>query len=218
LVLGGSIATMMTADTLMFLVGRHTGWALLSLLCRLSLNPEGCILRSADAFHRRGRTLLVVAKFLPGINTMAPPMAGSMRMRFRQFLPLDFCGATLYTGAYFAIGYIGSDVLASITRGYQTFGHMLAWIIGIAIVAYLAVQVWMWNKSRAWRSVPAVLPADAARAVEAGSAVIYDVRSHGYYDVNAVRIQGSRRMDPNGLPQFQTDELPAGKLIYLYCT
>lgn len=59
-----------------------------------SLNPESCILRSADSFYRRGRVLLVFAKFLPGINTMAPPLAGSMNMRVRQFLLLDLARVT----------------------------------------------------------------------------------------------------------------------------
>ena len=81
------------SDTLMFLMGRYTGWWLLGILCRVSLNPESCILRSADSFYRRGRALLVMAKFIPGINTMAPPLAGCMNMRFTQFLRLDLAGA-----------------------------------------------------------------------------------------------------------------------------
>jgi membrane protein DedA with SNARE-associated domain len=100
---GGSIVCIASGDSLMFLMGRHTGWWLLSLLCRLSLNPESCILRSADAFYRRGRTLLVIAKFIPGINTMAPPLAGSMNMRYAQFLRLDGAGAALYAGGYFSL-------------------------------------------------------------------------------------------------------------------
>src|SRR6185369_828103 len=93
LALGGAFATMLAGDTLMFVLGRYTGWWLLGLLCRLSLNPESCILRSADSFYKRGRTLLVVAKFVPGINTMAPPLAGSMNMRWTQFVALDASGA-----------------------------------------------------------------------------------------------------------------------------
>src|SRR5262249_16045105 len=69
--LPGAIGAMLTGDILMFVLGRYTGWRLLALLCRISLNPESCILRSADAFHRRGRTLLLVAKFIPGINTLS---------------------------------------------------------------------------------------------------------------------------------------------------
>ena len=84
--LGAALLAMLAGDTLMFLLGRYTGWWLLGILCRISLNPESCILRSADTFYRRGRTLLVIAKFIPGINTMAPPLAGSMNMRLAPFL------------------------------------------------------------------------------------------------------------------------------------
>ena len=63
------------------------GWGLLGFLCKLSVNPETCILRSAESFYKRGKATLLFAKFIPGINTMAPPLAGSMQM------PLDiFCG------------------------------------------------------------------------------------------------------------------------------
>src|SRR3954454_8995210 len=93
-----TLSALILGDTIMFLLGRYTGWWLLSLLCRLSLNPESCILRSADSFYKRGRMLLVIAKFVPGINTMAPPLAGSMNMRLWQFLRLDSAGAVLYAG------------------------------------------------------------------------------------------------------------------------
>jgi hypothetical protein len=209
---------MLTGDILLFLLGRHTGWWLLGLLCRLSLNPESCILRAADAFHRRGRTLLLFAKFLPGINSMAAPLAGSMNMRLALFLRLDFCGAALYISVYLFAGYIGSDVLGALTHGYQAFGHAVASILVTAALAYLAVQIWLWRKSRVWRSVPFVLPADAARAVSDGMGVIYDVRSHGYYERNAVRIRGSIRIDPHRIHQFHQEAIPAGKQAFLYCT
>jgi hypothetical protein len=208
----------MIGDVLLFFLGRFTGWWLLGLLCRLSFNPESCILRGADAFHRRGRTLLVFAKFLPGIATMTAPLAGSMNMRFGLFLRLDFCGAVLYIGAYTFAGYIGSDILSALTHGYETFGHVVAWILAAAGSAYLAIQVWMWQRSRAWRSVPFVVPADAARAVDDGMGVIYDVRSHGYYDPNAVRIRGSIRVDPDSIHRFHQENIPEGKQAFLYCT
>src|SRR5260221_9008436 len=98
--LGGALLAMIAGDTLMFVMGRYTGWWLLGVLCRISLNPESCILRSADSFYRRGRTLLVGAKFIPGINTMAPPLAGSMNMRLPLFLRLDLAACLLYIAAF----------------------------------------------------------------------------------------------------------------------
>ena len=96
LVLIIAIVAMVLGDTLLFFAGRYSGWALLGILCRVSMNPETCILRSAESFYKRGKETLLFAKFLPGINTMATPRAGSMRMRFGQFLRFDAVGATLY--------------------------------------------------------------------------------------------------------------------------
>ena len=214
---GGAFLFILAGDCVMFLLGRHTGWWLLTLLCRLSLNPESCILRSADAFYRRGRTLLMFAKFVPGINTMAPPLAGSMNMRFAQFVRLDAVGASLYAGGYFAAGFLFSDALETITHGYETLSHIFAWLVGVGLAVYLASRVWAWYKSRELRQAPFVAPAEAARDLDAGAAVVYDVRSHGYYLPNATRVSGSRRLDPNALNQVELD-FPPDKHVYVYCT
>jgi membrane protein DedA with SNARE-associated domain len=217
----GALAAMLVGDTFMFLMGRYTGWWLLGVLCRLSLNPESCILRSADSFYKRGRIMLVFAKFIPGINTIAPPLAGSMNMRLGQFLGLDVAGASLYVGGYFWVGYLFSDALHAITRGYHEFGRVVGWIVVAAVVFYVAMQVRMWFKARKLSAVPSVDAAEAARAVSEG-AVIYDVRSHGYYDRKAMRIKGSHRLDPNALNQnalHQSEEKsPSEQKVYLYCT
>ena len=212
----GALAAMLAGDTLMFLVGRYTGWWLLGILCRISLNPESCILRSADSFYRRGRKLLVIAKFIPGINTMAPPLAGCMNMRLVQFIRLDLAGAALYILSYFAVGYAFSGALKAITKGYRTFGRIVGWVVIALVAGYVALQLWRWIKERRLRPVPFAIPSEAAHAVKAG-ACIYDVRSHGYLDRNAVRITGSRRLDPHTLHQ-SNEEFPAGQPVFVYCT
>lgn len=214
--LGASFAAMLLGDSLMFLLGRYTGWWLLGLLCRISLNPETCILRSANSFYKRGRTLLLVAKFIPGINTLAAPIAGSMNMRAFQFLALDSVGIALYVGAYFSAGFIFSDTLQILTRGYDRAGKLLGWLLLVAIVSYVLYQVRVRLQSRYLDSVPRVSPADAAQALTAGDAVIYDVRSHGYYEADATRIQGASRLEPNAIGQGDFSAM-AGKRIYLYC-
>jgi membrane protein DedA with SNARE-associated domain/rhodanese-related sulfurtransferase len=212
----GALVAMLAGDTLMFLLGRHTGWWLLGLLCRLSLNPEACMLRSADSFYRRGSKLLVVAKFIPGINTMAPPLAGSMQMRFLSFLRLDLAGAALYIGLYFGFGFFFSGALHAVTQGYRAFGRLMGGV-GIALVViYLGIQLWLWIRESALRPVDYAIPVEAANSSLAG-AQIYDVRSHGYFDANAVRIKGSRRLDPHALNQ-STPDFATQQQLYLYCT
>jgi len=214
--LGGAVLAMVSGDALMFLMGRYTGWFFLGLLCRISLNPESCILSSADSFYRRGRVLLVVSKFIPGINTMAPPLAGSMNMRPLQFFGLDLAGAALYIFSFFGVGFLFSDALGAITRGYQSFGRVVGWVVVGLITGYVGFVVWQWIKTRGLRTVPFAMPSEVAHRMRLGARV-YDARSHGYFDAKTTRIIGSRRLDPNMLSQFN-EESPDGPTVYVYCT
>jgi membrane protein DedA with SNARE-associated domain/rhodanese-related sulfurtransferase len=214
--LPGAVLATLAGDTLMFLLGRYTGWWLLGLLCRISLNPESCILRAADSFYRRGRMLLVVAKFVPGINTMAPPLAGSMNMRFWPFIQLDLAGAALYIGTCFGIGFIFSGALEALAQGYHAFGRIVGWGVVALIAGYVGFQVWLWIKARRLIAVPLVVPLEAAHEMATG-AWIYDVRSHGYFDAKATRIKDSRRLDPNAINQSRA-EFPVDRPVYVYCT
>jgi rhodanese-related sulfurtransferase len=115
------------------------------------------------------------------------------------------------------VGFLSGDALETITRGYLAFGHILGWIFAVAAVVYIGVRIWLATQTRLASDAPVVEPVEAARELSAGKAVVYDVRSHGYYEPKAMRIQGSRRLDPNALNQEQLD-FPPDKLIYVYCT
>jgi membrane protein DedA with SNARE-associated domain/rhodanese-related sulfurtransferase len=210
-----ALITILLADTLMFFVGRYTGWWLLGMLCRLSINPEACVLKAADAFYRRGRWVLAFAKFVPGINTMAPPLAGSMNMRVSQFIVFDLVGVSLYAGVYWGIGFLFADVLDSMMRGYSAFSSVMGWLLVAGLGAYLVFHAVLWAKSRNLTPVKRVSVAEVMRRRD--SMAIYDARSHGYYEKGATRIPGSTRLEPNALHQ-QTLALPPDKEIVLYCT
>jgi membrane protein DedA with SNARE-associated domain/rhodanese-related sulfurtransferase len=214
--LGGALLAMLAGDTIMFLLGRYTGWWLLGVLCRVSLNPESCILSSADSFYKRGRTVLVIAKFIPGINTMAPPLAGAMNMRFAMFLRLDLVGTLLYVGSYFAVGFIFSGALEMVTSAYKAFGRVVGAILLVLLAGYIGFVLWRWLRERLRLAVPMELPLQVAAALAAG-APIYDVRSHGYLDANAIRVKGSKRLDPHTLNRLD-EAFPQGHIAYLYCT
>jgi membrane protein DedA with SNARE-associated domain len=220
IVLAAAFIAMLTGDTLLFILGKHTGWWLLGTLCKISINPESCILRSAESFYKRGRETLLFAKFIPGINTMAPPLAGSMKMRYSQFLRLDAAGIALYVLAYTGLGFLFRDFLATVTRRVQTATHSLEEILLAAAIVYIAYRIWLYRKNKVYRVVPRVQVQELARrlASDAGDRILLlDVRSHGYYDPNAERIQGSLRFEPNNLVD-ELKTLPKDKDIYLYCT
>ena len=120
-------------------------------------------MRSAESFYKRGKTTLLIAKFIPGVNTMAPPLAGSMRMRPQQFLRLDCAGASLYILAYGGLGFLFRDFLATITRGFQAASHVFGEVLFIAAIAYIAYRVWLYHKNKVYRVVPRVQVEELAR-------------------------------------------------------
>ena len=219
-VLLAALVALLIGDSSLFWLGRYSGWALLGFLCRLSMNPETCILRSAESFYKRGKLTLVVAKFIPGINTMAAPLAGSMKMRYRQFLRLDFAGATLYCLTYLLVGFVSRDFLTAVLNSFHAAGRVMEIVIAAAVVAYPVYRAATLHKYRKYDVIPRVQVQELAARLKSEDGVnaqIVDVRSHGYYDSGAERIKGSIRIEPNKLEE-EIKNLPKEKDLYLYCT
>lgn len=219
-VLLAAIAALLMGDTVQFWLGRYMGWALLGFLCRVSINPETCILRSAESFYKRGKVTLIIAKFVPGVNTMAAPLAGSMKMRFWQFLRLDFLGSLVYAITYLSVGYLSRDFLHAILSGFHAAGRVMEAVILAALMVYAIYRIVQFRKHTAYSVVPRIQVQELAARLaseEAGRVLIVDVRSHGYYDSGAARIKGSIRIEPNNLEE-EIKNLPKDKDIYLYCT
>jgi len=215
-----AVAGMILGDSLLFVLGRNMGWSLLGVLCRVSLNPEKCILHSAESFYKRGKITLVLAKFIPGINAMAAPLAGSMKMRTSQFVRLDLAGISLYVLAYTTLGFLFRDFLVSIMHGFQVAGRVFEAILLAALVVYIVYRVKIYRTGAPYRVVPRVQVAELARKLatdEKDRIIIADVRSHGYYESYAARIHGAIRIEPNNLLE-EIKNLPKDKDIYLYCT
>jgi membrane protein DedA with SNARE-associated domain len=215
-----ALTAMLLGDSLLFVLGRYMGWGLLGVMCKVSRNPETCILRSAESFYKRGRTTLIIAKFIPGVSAMMPPLAGSMKMPFGQFVVLDLIGTSLWVLAYGGVGYIFRDFLVALTRGFQLAGHAVAIVIATAIGAFVVHRMLLYHKHRLYRAVPRIKVDELANRLHSEGSdkiLVVDVRSHGYYDSSAERIQGSIRIEPNNLEE-EIKHLARDKDIYLYCT
>src|ERR1019366_794393 len=175
-----ALVAMLLGDSLLFVLGGYMGWGLLGFLCQVSANPESCILRSAESFYKRGKTTLLIAKFIPGVNSMAPPLAGSMKMRPLLFLRLDVAGAALYVGAYTAVGFLFHDFLASITRGLNAASHTMAELLVAAAIGYIVYKVLLFRKHKVYRVLPRVQVEELARKLsseEKKKIQLVDVRS-----------------------------------------
>lgn len=215
----------LTGDTILYLGGRFTGWWLLAGLCRLSLNPETCIFGSARSFYKRGPRTLLFAKFVPGLGTVAAPLAGSLNMRVFRFLRLDACGVLFYATAWSCIGFLFAPFLRDIVNWVVRVGHFTAETVFGVVVLYI---LWLLGSSlheNRFSNIERVAALELYERLKAPTTdkvvVIADVRSHGYYDPSAQRIKNSIRVEPNrlreeleALREFMAPECE----IYLYCS
>lgn len=214
-------------DTLTYLGGRFTGWWLLAGLCRLSMNPETCIFGSARSFYARGPRVLMIAKFIPGLATVASPLAGSLNMRLWRFWMLDTVGVLFYVTTWSTVGYLFAPLLRQITAWVVQVGHVTAATLLGALVLYLTYLIVSSLKDTRFSTVERIAAGDLSKLLDAARnghdrvVVIADVRSHGYYDPNSQRIKNSIRVEPNrlreeliALREFMAPECD----IYLYCS
>jgi hypothetical protein len=151
---------------------------------------------------------------------MAAPLAGSMKMRFGQFLRLDMAGAMLYSGTYLLVGYLSRDFLAATLTGFHAAGRAMEVVVLAALVVYAIYRAAQFRRYKKYRIMPRVQVQELATRLasdDANRVLIVDVRSHGYYDVGTERIKGSIRIEPNNLEE-EIKNLPKDKDIYLYCT
>jgi membrane protein DedA with SNARE-associated domain len=213
-----SVIPIVAGDSILYFLGRKSGWGLLGLLCRVSMNPETCILRSAESFYKRGRLTLIFAKFVPGLSAMAAPLSGSMKMRYSQFLRFDTAGTVLYVLAYTMAGFGFSRVILDVGRLFEAVGRTVEWAFALAVLGYIVYRFWLYWTHRVYRVVPRAQIEELVQRLGAGEDLtILDVRSHGYYDSGAQRIRGSMRFEPNKFDDA-IKALPKDKLIFLYCT
>jgi membrane protein DedA with SNARE-associated domain/rhodanese-related sulfurtransferase len=214
-----------SGDTLLYFGGRYTGWWLLAWMCRVSLNPEGCIFSSSAYFYRRGAKTLLFAKFVPGLSSMAAPLAGSLNMRFHRFFRLDATGCLLWVSAWVLTGFALHGFVQQIVSFIEGFGHALLIIFLLVIAAYFVTVAIFAIKARKYNRIQRISAASLNERLQTLTpdrlVVIADVRSHGYYDPGMRRIKNSIRVEPTrlkeelvALREFMAPECE----IYLYCS
>jgi membrane protein DedA with SNARE-associated domain/rhodanese-related sulfurtransferase len=229
--LGGVIAcawgAALLGDSLMYLGGRYTGWWLLTEVCRFSMNQEACVFGSAHQFHRRGPRALLIAKFVPGLASVAAVLAGSLNMRVRRFLVLDGLGILAYVTSWSVAGFVFARFLREAIAWVQRVAHVTAATLAAILVLYVLWLVLSLLRETRLSKVEKIAAKDLYQhlltARQDRLLIIADVRSRGYYDPGMQRIKNSIRVDPGRLREdlevLQEYMLPQPDCeIYLYCS
>src|SRR5215470_8194024 len=138
LVVATATIASLVADFIWYHLGRLHGRSVLRLICRISLEPDYCVRRTEDAFERLGLWALLPAKFIPGFNAAAVPLAGMMKIPLLRFLLFDIAGVTLWSGGYTLLGYVFSAEIERIIVYLSRLGTSMLLLAGVGLALYVA--------------------------------------------------------------------------------
>lgn len=215
LALATGVVAALIADTAWFWIGRRYGHVVLRLLCRMSLEPTTCVRRTELSCGHRGSLMLLFAKFVPGLATLAPPVAGQNGVSLRAFLLYDGAGSALWAGALLVGGRFCGAMLNSNHHLLDWVGKFSGALLVLGIVGFFIVRlVRRQNALRALRAAR-LEPEELKQQLDAGETVyIVDLRDPA--EVQTGTLPGALAMAPRQLSERHT-EIPRDRDVVLFC-
>src|SRR6266850_5181497 len=205
------------ADLIWFYLGRHGGHRVLSLLCRISLEPDSCVRRTQDLFTRYGMRGVVAAKFIPGLSTLAPPLAGSSGVGAPRFFFFDGLGSFLYAGCFILLGVLFSRQLEQVIAALASLGSgALAVVVGLAAL-YIGYKYFQRRRLLNELRMARITVDELHQKLATGeNPIILDLRSLAELKRDPSLIRGARHMTMEEV-QLRHQEIPRDCDIILYC-
>lgn len=217
-VLVSALAASLIADSTWYVFGKRYGSAVVRLMCRLSLESTACVRKTEGYFTRSGATALLVAKFVPGLGSVAAPIAGQIGMGYGKFALCDAGGVLLWVTAVTVGGRFFGDFLKHNPHALSWTAHFFGAIFALLFIGFL---VWRMLQRRAFlRSVrmARLEPDELKRMMDDGQPLfIVDLRHPLDYLPDPRTIPGALTMTPDKLVE-QSDRIPRNEEIVLFCT
>jgi membrane protein DedA with SNARE-associated domain/rhodanese-related sulfurtransferase len=202
-------------DQVWFELGRRRGRQVLNWLCRISFEPTSCVRRTEDFYARHGVRSLVVAKFIPGLSTIAPPLAGIVGLSVPQYLLYNGLGTLLWVGSGIGLGYLFTDQLEQALSMTAHWGLTVGLVLLVGMTIYAIYKMLKWYRME--RLVPRLTAQQVAEKLAAGEdPLIIDLRPIG----DRREIPGI----PGSLPLLfeevvaRHQDLPQDRDVILYCS
>jgi membrane protein DedA with SNARE-associated domain len=212
------ILAALAADSIWYQLGRRRGIKILQLLCKISLEPDSCVRRTEGIFSKQGARSLLLAKFIPGLGTVAPPLAGIFHMRRWRFLLFDGLGALLWASGYLGLGFAFSGELERVAARASALGGKLGVLLIGSLAGYIAYKYVARQRFIRELRIARVTAEELKQKLDAGEEiVIVDLRHSVDFEADPQTIPGAFHMDAKELEE-KNDRLPRDREVILYCT
>jgi membrane protein DedA with SNARE-associated domain/rhodanese-related sulfurtransferase len=213
-----AVLACLVPDCLWFLVGRRYGMRVLKTLCRVSLEPDSCVNQTQSRFERWGINSLVIAKFVPGLAIIAPPLAGAMRIGWPRFITLSALGGAIWVGSGLTAGVLFKTQIQSVLVYLDRIGSVTGTVVAAALIGYVLYK-W-WDRRRFYKELrmARISVADLYELMETGKQpIVVDVRSNTARTLQPLFIPGAIHVPVDDVGRHLA-ELPRDREIVVYCT
>jgi len=211
------------ADSAWYLLGKRYGSRVLEFLCRMSLEASTCVTRTQGSVMKRGPVTLLFAKFVPGLSTMAAPIAGQAGISYPVFLIYDMAGTLIWAGSWLFAGRFFGDLAKRSSEFFSTLGHFAVLLVVLMVVGWqvyrLVKRRQFYSELRGLRLEPAQLLAMIEDAEQAGTELPFIVDLRHPLDVlpDPRTLPGAVRIGPDDL-KLRRAMIPLDRDVVLYCT
>lgn len=214
----GAVLASLVADWFWFLLGRRYGYRILRLLCRISLSPDSCVRDTEANFEKWGMKSLLVAKFIPGFSTVAPPLAGATKHSTIEFFFYDAAGAFLWAGSAVAAGRVFHRFIDRILSMLESLGGWGVLFAGAVLALWVLVKWWQRRAFLKQLRVARIEPQELMAMFDRGEVpVVLDVRTSSVRRRDPRRIPNAIVASSEDIPHSLGDVEPHREIV-LYCT
>lgn len=211
------VVSSLIADLIWYAIGRTRGLRVLNLICRVSLEPDSCVRRTEDLFARYGARALLVAKYVPGLNTAAPPLAGIFGMPLARFLLYDTIGALLWATGPTLVGCVFAEQLIDVLQWVSRVGGGAGLLAGL-LVLYALFKFFQRHRFIRGLRIARVTPEELKARLDRGEdVVVVDLRHEVDVEADPERLPGALAVDPEEV-ESRLREVPSEREIVFYCT
>jgi len=212
-----SVVACLLGDMVWFELGRHRGRQTLTLLCRIALEPDACVRRTENFFLIHGIRALILAKFIPGLSTLAPALAGLFRVSIGRFLLFNTAGSFLWSFSFLLLGYVFSDQISYVAELAVQFGKTAAAIIVVGLASYVLYKYWHRHKLLKELRIARISPTELKQLMDDGQqSVVVDLRGTLDHVADPYTIPGALRISAEELEQRHHD-IPRDRDVILFC-
>lgn len=214
---GLSVAACLLGDMVWFELGLHRGRQTLALLCRIALEPDACVRRTENLFVKHGIRALILAKFIPGLSTLAPALAGLFKIPIGRFILFNGAGSLLWSFLFLLLGYLLSEQISYVAEQVMRFGKTAGILLAVILGGYVFYKYLHRRTLLRELRVARMSPTELKQRMDDGhQMLVVDLRGIEDHIADPYTIPGALRISAEEF-ELRHAAIPRDRDVILFC-